>query len=59
MYIDGLTCDNIGRVDLRLPTIPVPVTTTLKCTVKYVSQSILTGTCLSSLDSLGRFKGEL
>lgn len=37
MYIDGLTCDNIGSVDLRLPTRPVPVTTTFKCTTKYFS----------------------
>lgn len=32
MYIDGLTCDNIGSVDLRLPTRSVPETTTFKCT---------------------------
>lgn len=38
MYIDGLTCDNIGIVDLRLPTRPVPVTTTFKCTTKYFYQ---------------------
>lgn len=59
MYIDGLTCDNIGSVNLRLPTRPVPVTTTIKCTAKYFSLSILPGTSLSSLDSLGSFKGEL
>lgn len=51
MYIEGLTCDNIGSVDLRLPTRPVPVTTTFKCTTKYFLKSILTGTSLSSLDS--------